>query len=434
MSTSERSAARQPTAPDADTITNLIDGRTSGFAQPEVTDTVGAPPRPGGMSRRALLRSVGVGGLALVGAGAVTRGFGVPSLFEGVGGQTAGAMTTSCSATSRINEIRIVAGNMASVVGNSGPDAWRTGDGGATFSNAVAPAIGTFVPYTTGTNGVPGSFGIAGDHGCVLIFDQPANTWRVGYPGGSSIITGLAGNGNFWVAVSTDGKFWYTNNNGASWGSPSNGRYLNYASIASILSVYDLEYANGVWVGCGYDTLGVGRTFWRSTKPNPTRGAKNSWFSVSGGDFAEIKGGGDGNAVSVYSVAFAGSCTPNTWYGSGNFGTVWRSTDNGGTWNKWRDTGSQILYGVDANPLTGKVICAGGVEGIIEVHPNVVQRYSTGGSKSIYDIAWVGANDWVATGDYGKILVSHDDGATWSVGEAALLQFQLFNTGIVKPW
>lgn len=416
----------------ATTATNTTDSRTEGFSAPSFDAASGPIGQPGGINRRALLKSIGVGGLALVGAGAVTKGFGLPSLFSDAGGSAADAMPSTCSASSRINEIKVVAGNLASVIGSNGPDVWTTSNGGSSFANAHAPAVGTFVPYTTGTNGVAGSFGVAGDHGCVAIYDAPGNAWRVGYPGGSSIITGLAGNGSFWVAASTEGKFWYSANNGASWASPSNGSYLNYASIASILSVYDLEYANGVWVGCGYDTLGVGKTFWRSTNPNPTRGAKNNWFSVSGGDFAEVKGGGDGNAVSVYSVAFAGNCAPNTWYGSGNFGTVWRSTDNGGSWNKWRDSGSQILYGIDANPYTGKVICAAGVEGVIEVNPGMQQRYSTGGSKSIYDIAWVGGNDWVASGDYGQILVSHNDGVSWTVAKGN--DTQMFNTGIAKAW
>ncbi|MEZ5208957.1 MAG: hypothetical protein R2690_18750 [Acidimicrobiales bacterium] len=76
--------------------------------------------------------------------------------------------------------------------------------------------------------------------------------------------------------TSTAGKFWYTTNNGASWSSPSNGAYLNYKSIASILSVYDLEYANGVWIGCGYDTLGVGRTSGARRRPRRPRAPRTA--------------------------------------------------------------------------------------------------------------------------------------------------------------
>ncbi|MEZ5208958.1 MAG: hypothetical protein R2690_18755 [Acidimicrobiales bacterium] len=70
-------------------------------------------------------------------------------------------------------------------------------------------------------------------------------------------------------------------------------------------------------------------------------------------------GSGDGQR-GERTHAYGGSCqaNPNTWYGCGNFGTVWRSTDNGGSWSKWRDSGSHIHYGIDVNPTTGKLLCA----------------------------------------------------------------------------
>lgn len=389
------------------------------------------PPRL--MNRRALLRTVGLAGLGL-GAGAALGG--APALLGALGASPAGAATT-CAPASRIGDIRIISGNLFGFLGLNGPDIARTTDGGATFGlQGTFDPGGSFVPYAAGTNGVPGSFGIAGDHGRVIIFDAVSGVWRGAQPGGSApILTGLAGNGAFWIVVSTEGKFWYTRDNGATWSAPSNGAYLNYKSIASILTVYDLEYANGVWIGCGYDTLGVGRTFWRSTVANPTRGAKNSWFSVSGGDFAEVIGSGDANAVSVYGVAYGGNCqpNPNTWYGAGNFGTVWRSTDNGASWSKWRDSGSHIHYGVDVNPYTGKVLTASGLGGIIEVNPGMVQRYDPG-SKEVYDIAYCGGSDWVACGDNGQMLVSHDDGVTWTAAVTpAGTGGTLYNL-IVKLW
>lgn len=362
------------------------------------------------LNRRSLLKAIGVGGV-LAGTGAA----GLSGLLAAAGGGVAGA-TTTCPSGSAIGGARIVGGSLFGSLGLGSCDVLSTADGGASFTNAQPPKVGSFIPYCTGTNGVPKAFGVAGDHGWVQIFDPAANVWRSAQPGGSTpILTGLAGNANNWVVVSTEGKFWFSTNNGASWSAPSNGPYLNYKSIASILTVYDLEYANGVWVGCGYDTLGVGRTFWRSTSVVPTRGAKNSWFSVSGGHVAEVTGTGDANAVSVYAVAYGGTCqaNPNTWYGAGNFGTVWRSTDNGASWSKWRDSGSHIHYGIDVNPYSGKVICASGLGGLYEVNPGMVQRYNPG-AKEIYEVAWVGGTDWVAAGDNGQVLVSHNDGVSWS--------------------
>lgn len=394
-----------------------------------------APGQDKALNRRSLLKAVGLGALGL-GAGAALggRSDAVNALF---GGGAASAGPTSCAPASRIGDVRVVSGNLFSFLGLGGPDVAKTSDGGSTFQLTSTNNPGsTFVPYASGTNGVPGSFGICGDHGWVMLYDAPAGVWRSAQPGGGSpILTGLAGNGASWVVTSTAGKFWYTTNNGASWSSPSNGAYLNYKSIASILSVYDLEYANGVWIGCGYDTLGVGRTFWRSTKATPTKGAKNSWFSVSGGDVAEVIGSGDGNAVSVYAVAYGGSCqaNPNTWYGCGNFGTVWRSTDNGGSWSKWRDSGSHIHYGIDVNPTTGKVLCASGLGGVMEVSPGMTQRYNPG-AKEIYEIAYCGGADWVACGDNGQIIVSHDDGATWSAATMPSGTGGTLYNQIVKLW
>ena len=45
-----------------------------------------------------------------------------------------------------------------------------------------------------------------------------------------------------------------------------------------------------------------------------------------------------------------------------------------------------------------------------------------------YEIAYVGGTDWVASGDNGQILVSHDDGVTWTqAGYASNYVTGLFN-------
>jgi len=375
----------------------------------------GRTPKP--LSRREVLRLAGLAGIS-AGAGSLLLGSAQGGLGAGIADlfsvPSAGAAGT-CPSTSRINNAYVVSGNLHVVYGVGTADVMHSSNGGATFGPTSGLPVGAFQPYSVGTNGVPGSYGIGGDQGWVWIYEAPTNTWRTARPGGTTpIIAGLAGNGAHWVAVGANGKFWFTTNHGATWSAPSNGAYLNYKSIASILTIYDLEYANGVWIGCGYDTLGVGRTFFRSTV-NPTRGARNNWFSVSGGDFAEVIGTGDGNAVTVYSVAYGGNCAANinTWYGCGNFGTIWRSTDNGASWSKWADTGSEIHYGIDVNPTTGKVMTASGLGGIIEISPTMTRRYSPG-VKEIYEIAYVGGTDWLASGDNGQILVSHDDGLTWT--------------------
>ena len=68
----------------------------------------------------------------------------------------------------------------------------------------------------------------------------------------------------------------------------------------------------------------VGRTFWRSTA-TPTKGAKNSWFSVWGGDVAEVIGS-----------------------------------------RGWQRCA---------------VLCAWGLGGVIEVSPAMTQRHSPGGER-----------------------------------------------------
>ena len=47
--------------------------------------------------------------------------------------------------------------------------------------------------------------------------------------------------GTLLVAMSDDGQWWWTNTWGASWNFAN---FVNYASGFSVLSVYDLEYAN----------------------------------------------------------------------------------------------------------------------------------------------------------------------------------------------
>jgi len=168
-------------------------------------------------------------------------------------------------------------------------------------------------------------------------------------------------------------------------------------------------------VASGYDTLAT-RTFWRANVSTPTTGA-SGFFGGGSGQFAQISGTGTANLVTVYGIraALPGNCATfsNLWVGAGNFGTVWRSTDNGASWFLWRTTnGAAINEAADYDPDTDTVMVASNFG---------IYRYVAGTDMSaglpggiFYDLAFVGARTWVAVGDSGKILVTKDNGTSWS--------------------
>lgn len=344
------------------------------------------------LSRRRLLQT------GSVGAAASAAIWAAPSI-----------LTVDAAAACTVGTSDLASARVAGFTGNP-PDILRTTNNGTSFTQVPGvPSGGQMTPYSIGTNGTPGVFGVAGDLGMVYLFD--GTTWHVSDIG-SPIITGLAGNGAHWIAIATNGEWWWTNNWGVNW---NYANYVNYASFLSTLSVYDLEYANGAWVACGYDSLQIGRTFWRANVSTPTSGA--SGFSGGSGQFTEIQGSGTGNLVTVYGIRAAqpGNCATfaNLWVGAGNFGTVWRSTNNGASWFLWNTTnGAAINEAADYDPDTDTVMVASNF-GIYRYIAGVNQSAGLPGGI-FYDIAFVGARTWVAVGDSGKIYVTKNNGTSWS--------------------
>ena len=212
------------------------------FADPAAMGTAG--PK-GTLDRRSLLRLLGVAGVAGVAGTAGATGLGARLLGGTAAGPLLGESVADaagiCSVGSRLANAFVVSGNLHVVFGLGTADVLHTSDNGASFTSTSGLPAGAFQPYSVGTNGVPGSYGIGGDQGWVWIYEAPTNTWRTARPGGNTpLIVGLAGNGAFWVALGSNGKFWYTADHGATWSAPSNGAYVNYKSIASILTTYDL--------------------------------------------------------------------------------------------------------------------------------------------------------------------------------------------------
>ncbi|MCC5953790.1 MAG: hypothetical protein JJU45_16985 [Acidimicrobiia bacterium] len=299
----------------------------------------------------------------------------------------------------------LAAVRVAGYTGNP-PDILETTDDGASFTQVPgAVSGGQMTPYAIDTNGVPGTFGVAGDFGRITIYDSVAGVWQTSAPTGQ-IIVGLMGIGNHWVAIAAAGEWWYSTNNGASW--TYSGGYLNYASGFSILTVHAAEAANGVWMATGYDTLAT-RTIWRATSAAPTNGA-SGFFGGSSGEFSLIQATGTANLVTIYGIGYGGA--GNVWYAAGNFGDVFRSTDNGASFSTWRNNFPAINYDVSTNPDTDTVIVASS-QGLYRWIAGVDASAGLPGGIW-YAVAYAGDNTWVAAGDVGKISVSHDDGATWS--------------------
>jgi len=157
-----------------------------------VHDPASGPSPAPWVSRRQALR---VGG---VGLAATAATWATPAI-----------VTIDAAAACTVGPNDLAAARVAGYTGNP-PDILRTTDIGSSFTQVPGvPAGGQMTPYSIGTNGTPGVFGVAGDLGRVYLYD--GSTWQVSVIGGAPTITGLAGNGTHWIAVATDGRWWWTN-------------------------------------------------------------------------------------------------------------------------------------------------------------------------------------------------------------------------------
>ena len=144
------------------------------FADPAPMGTAG--PK-GTLDRRSLLRLLGVAGVA---GTAASTGLGA-RLLGGTGagallGESVADASGICSAGSRLANAFVVSGNLHVVFGLGTADVLHTSDNGASFASTSGLPAGAFQPYSVGTNGVPGSYGIGGDQGWVWIYEAPT-TW-----------------------------------------------------------------------------------------------------------------------------------------------------------------------------------------------------------------------------------------------------------------
>ena len=281
------------------------------------------------------------------------------------------------------------------------------------------PNFQDFVPgddeslYATAI-GPNNSFVYAGNFGRIAVYDGAAGVWRhhddggtvwhhadFGGPTGGCIVLTEGGGTGRRIGVSQD--------MGASWFFYD----MPHATGSAVSTVNEVKYANGVWIAVGYSANLKGEAIWRSTVGCPIQA---SHWTVT----QDVNSSGvSGNLVTLNGVTYASG---NTWYACGNFGEIFRSTDNGATWSLYNSTNIVAIWqGIAVNPTTGSIVVAGDyglwtqAKGIGNFERENGSGPNIGAISTFQDVVFdPTANAFVAVGEVGQIYHSVADGRGWT--------------------